>query len=167
MRPFRDWIYYKGWGEQEYLEGCTRHRAEEVRTALRMLRAVNARGAAAEHVTASCAQGPQRAAAVLDGLAGRLAVGNAVLCGHSYGGATVAGAACVVSGAAPCAPPPCRSRAIVYPVSCVFIAVCSFLYCSKWLRQGAARCPGGSPPPCAGWGRLNGVRPDAAACSVN
>lgn len=133
MRQCRDWIYYKGWGEQEYLEDCTRHRAAEVRTALRMLRAVNARGAAAEHVTASCAQGPQRAAAVLDGLAGRLAVGNAVLCGHSYGGATVAGAACDASGAAPCTTP------IWTQGNCLTHALCDhssllFLYCSKWLR---------------------------------
>lgn len=89
----RDWIYYKGWGEPDFLEGCTHHRAAEVRTALRLLRDLNARGSAAEHVSATCAQGSARAASVLDGLAGRLDVDHVVLCGHSYGGATVAGAA--------------------------------------------------------------------------
>eukprot|EP00892_Ulva_mutabilis_P009699 jgi/Ulvmu1/7100/UM034_0004.1 len=86
----RDWIYYKGWGEKEYLEECTRHRAAEVRTALRLVEEINSHGAAAEDVAAVCAQGEGRAAAVLDGLRGRLDTDSVVLCGHSYGGATVA-----------------------------------------------------------------------------
>jgi uncharacterized alpha/beta hydrolase family protein len=58
---------------------------------MRVLAAIDVRGASAEHVTASCVRGSKAIDSILDGLKGRLDLENIALLGHSYGGATVAG----------------------------------------------------------------------------
>lgn len=87
----REWIYYSGWGDREYLESCSKHREQELATCMRVLTAIDMRGASAEHVTVSCVRGSDTVNGILDGLKGRLDLQNIALLGHSYGGATVAG----------------------------------------------------------------------------
>jgi pimeloyl-ACP methyl ester carboxylesterase len=86
-----------------------------------MLRAVNARGSSAEHLLCPDASGhlwpPKRLGVggvagsakecsveqvALDALVGKLQLDNVTLAGHSYGGATVAGAQSCIWGSSQC-----------------------------------------------------------------
>lgn len=98
----RKWIYYSGWGDREYLESCSKHREQELFTCMKVLTAIDMRGSGAEHVTATCVRGSDHVSGILDSLQGRLDLQNIALLGHSYGGATVAGALLLCPGNTAC-----------------------------------------------------------------
>lgn len=85
-------MFFRGWGgDPDFWDSCSHHRADEMHTALRLVREINEHGADVAHLAAS---GGRRGegAAVLDGLRGRLDVNALSLGGHSYGAATATSA---------------------------------------------------------------------------
>jgi platelet-activating factor acetylhydrolase len=91
MAGKRGWLFYKGWGGPNFADACTTHRVAEVHTAMEVLRALQQHGCEAKHVS-TAGRMRKEAAAVLEALQGRLGVDSVALAGHSFGGATMAGA---------------------------------------------------------------------------
>ena len=87
----RGWMYFKGWGPGNFIDSCVEHRQAEMRHGVRLLKAINAEGSGVQHLTTLCSQKAQGVAA-LDSLKGALDMSALVLSGHSFGGATAAGA---------------------------------------------------------------------------
>jgi len=91
-----EWLFYAGLGDEQAQVQKTRFRVQELRTALRLVEAMN-KGLAVEGLWVSGAEPHSLRQGLLDTgswLRGRVDLSRVAVAGHSYGGATAALAAC-------------------------------------------------------------------------